>query len=421
MSAEKRIKELREELHKHNHLYYLEANPVISDFEFDTLLKELEKLEKENPQFDDVNSPTKRVGSDINSEFEQGRHAFPMLSLSNTYSVEELRDFDAKIAKLLETTEYSYVCELKFDGSSISLTYENGSLIRATTRGDGTKGDVVTQNIRTIRSIPLSLSAPYPALFEARGEILMPISVFDEINKKRAEAEEQLLANPRNAAAGTLKQQKSAIVAQRKLDAFIYGLATTDNPADSHYENLMAAKRMGFKVSEHSQKCKNIDEVIKYIENADELRHTLNYATDGVVIKVDLLEQQELLGFTSKSPRWATAYKFKAEQALTTLESVDFQVGRTGNVTPVANLKAVQLAGTVVKRASLHNEDIINELDLHYGDSVFIEKGGEIIPKVTAVEKSMRPKNAPKVVFVDSCPECGTKLKKDEGEAQHYC
>ncbi|MFV0506708.1 MAG: NAD-dependent DNA ligase LigA [Bacteroidales bacterium] len=421
MSIEKKIQELRSELNKHNRLYYVESNPEISDFQFDSMMKELEQLEKENPQFDDENSPTKRVGSDISTEFKQGAHAFPMLSLSNTYSIEELREFDTRIAKLLESNSYSYVCELKFDGSSISLTYENGTLARATTRGDGTKGDIVTQNIRTIRSIPLNLSAPYPSLFEARGEVLMPISVFDNLNKNRIDNGEQLFANPRNASAGSLKLQKSSITAQRKLDAFIYGLATNENPTDSHYNNLMEAKRMGFKVSTYTQKCENIKEVIDYIERIDKDRHNLDYATDGVVIKVNKLAQQDRLGFTSKSPRWAVAYKFKAEQALTTLESVDFQVGRTGNITPVANLKPVQLAGTIVKRASLHNEDIINDLDLYYGDSVYIEKGGEIIPKVTSVELTQRPLNAIKVRFTENCPECGTKLRKDNGEAQHYC
>ncbi|MFV0483678.1 MAG: NAD-dependent DNA ligase LigA [Bacteroidales bacterium] len=421
MSAEKRIIELRKELHKHNHLYYIEASPIISDFEFDTLLKELEQLEKENPQFEDINSPTKRVGSDTNSEFEQGEHSAPMLSLSNTYNTNELREFDAKVAKLLDEDRYSYVCELKFDGSSISLTYEDGKLSRATTRGDGSKGDIVTHNVRTIHSIPLSLIAPYPSVFEARGEILMPISVFDKLNKNRTEQGEQAFANPRNAAAGTLKLQKSSIVAQRKLDAFIYGTVGSQHPSGSHYEKLQEASRMGFKVSEHTQRCDNIEDVIRYIDKADKLRHTLDYATDGVVIKVDLTAQQDILGFTSKSPRWAVAYKFKAEQALTTLNSVDFQVGRTGNITPVANLEAIQLAGTVVRRASLHNEDIINELDLYYGDSVFIEKGGEIIPKVVSVEKSKRPPNAQKVVFISNCPVCKTELKKDEGEAQHYC
>ncbi|PIF02052.1 MAG: DNA ligase (NAD(+)) LigA [Draconibacterium sp.] len=415
-----KIDQLREELEEHNYRYYVLAQPVISDFAFDMKLRELEKLEQQYPEFADANSPTQRVGSDISSDFEQVEHKYTMLSLSNAYSEDEIRDFDTRIKKLTET-DFEYACELKFDGSSISLTYENGQLVRAVTRGDGVRGDDVTRNVRTIRSIPLQLRGKnYPSKFEIRGEILMPFKDFDELNKTLEEAGEPLLANPRNTTAGTLKMKNSKLVALRKLDAYFYYLLGENLP-DGHYESLQEAKKWGFKISEHMQLCKNLDEVFRFIKKWDIGRHSLPVATDGVVIKVNSKRLQENLGFTAKSPRWAIAYKFKAENVSTVLNSVSFQVGRTGAVTPVANLEPVLIAGTIVKRASLHNADIIQNLDLHLGDTVFVEKGGEIIPKITGVDESKRHPLAQPVVFIKTCPECNKPLVRSDGEAAWYC
>ncbi|HAH23428.1 MAG TPA: DNA ligase (NAD(+)) LigA [Prolixibacteraceae bacterium] len=416
-----RIAELRAELEEHNYRYYILSQPVISDQEFDLLLKELERLETENPEFFDPNSPTQRVGSDLNKEFKQVRHQYSMLSLSNSYSEEELRDFDQKIRKLTDQS-FEYVCELKYDGTSISLQYKNGMLDRAITRGDGTFGDDVTDNVRTIRSIPLKLKGSgYPSEFEIRGEILLPFSVFARINEERAEEGEPPFANVRNAASGTLKSQKSSVVAQRKLDAYFYNLMGDDLPADTHLGNLHAAKEWGFKISPHIEKCSDMDEVLAFIHKWNLQRFELPVATDGIVIKVNSLKLQQYLGTTAKSPRWAIAYKYKAEQAATILKSVTYQVGRTGAVTPVANLEPVQLAGTTVKRATLHNADIIKNLDLHLGDTVFVEKGGEIIPKIVGVDQASRHPMAQAVEFIKYCPECGSQLIRKEGEAAFYC
>ena len=420
-NIQEKINQLRNELEEHNYKYYVLAFPEISDFDFDMKLKELEKLEQEHPEFQDPNSPTQRVGSDINQEFNQVRHRYPMLSLSNSYSKEELHEFDARIRRTIGEA-FDYVCELKFDGASISLLYENGQLLRAVTRGDGEKGDDVTSNARTIRSVPLSLKGnSYPESFEIRGEVLLPFQVFAELNKAREEAGEQLYANPRNTASGSLKMQNSAEVAKRKLDAYFYYVLGENLPEDGHYETIQQAGKWGFKVSEHTQKCSNIDEVIDYINHWDTARFDLPVATDGIVIKVNSRRLQNNLGFTAKSPRWAIAYKFTAEQVATKLESVSYQVGRTGAVTPVANLSPVLLAGTTVKRASLHNADIIEKLDLHLNDVVFVEKGGEIIPKIVGVDESARESDAEKVQFIKQCPECKTELFRHEGEAAHYC
>ena len=416
-----KIDQLRQELESHNYRYYVLSQPVISDFEFDMKLKELEKLEAEHPEFFDPNSPTQRVGSDINQEFSQVKHQYPMLSLSNSYSAGELRDFDQRIRRQIDEP-YEFVCELKFDGTSISLSYENGQLVRAVTRGDGEKGDDVTANVRTIRSIPLTLNGnDYPDKFDIRGEVLLPFAVFDELNQAREEIGEAPFANPRNAASGTLKLQNSSEVAKRKLDAYFYYLLGEELPDDGHYESLQHARKWGFKISEHIRKCATINEVIDYINFWDTERFKLPVATDGIVVKVNSRRLQNNLGFTAKSPRWAVAYKFKAEQVSTTLESVSFQVGRTGAVTPVANLKPVLLAGTIVKRASLHNADIIDKLDLHLNDEVYVEKGGEIIPKIVDVNAALRHPMAQKVAFITRCPECGTELVRREGEAAHYC
>ncbi len=418
----KKIRELRTELEEHNYRYYVLNQPTISDFDFDMKLKELEKLEKDFPAFADPNSPTQRVGSDLSSDFEQVEHKYMMLSLGNAYSEDEIRDFDTRVKKIIETDDFEYVCELKFDGSSISLTYENGKLVRAVTRGDGVKGDDVTRNIRTVKSIPLQLRGnDWPNEFEIRGEILMPFEVFNKLNAELEEAGEPLLANPRNTAAGTLKMKNSKIVASRNLDAYLYYLLGPNLPEDGHYENLQKAKSWGFKISEHMQLCKNLDDVFKYIRKWDIERHKLPVATDGVVIKVNSKKLQDNLGFTAKSPRWAIAYKFKAESVSTILKSVSYQVGRTGAVTPVANLEPVQIAGTIVKRASLHNADIIQNLDLHLGDTVFVEKGGEIIPKITGVDITKRHPMFQLVSFIGNCPECQTPLIRKEGEAAHYC
>ncbi|MDP3644009.1 MAG: NAD-dependent DNA ligase LigA [Bacteroidota bacterium] len=420
-NIEKRISELRSTLEDYNYRYYVLSQPVVSDHEFDLLLKELEKLEADNPEFFDPNSPTQRVGSDLNKEFEQVRHQYPMLSLSNSYSEEELRDFDQKIRKLTDQS-FEYVCELKYDGTSISLRYKNGRLDKAITRGDGTFGDDVTANVRTIKSIPLKLqNSGYPEEFEIRGEILLPFSVFDQINEERAGEGEAPFANVRNAASGTLKSQKSTVVAERKLDAYFYYLLGENLPSDGHLESMMTAKEWGFKISPDSEKCANIDDVIAFIRKWNLKRYELPVATDGIVIKVNSLSLQQYLGTTAKSPRWAIAYKYKAEQLSTILQSVSYQVGRTGAVTPVANLDPVLLAGTTVKRATLHNADIIKNLDLHLGDTVFVEKGGEIIPKIVSVDSASRHPMAQRVDFIRNCPECGTALNRNEGEAAYYC
>jgi DNA ligase (NAD+) len=414
------IESLRRELEQHNYNYYVKSMPTISDFEFDSRLRELQELEVAHPEFFDPNSPTQRVGSDIASGFDQVTHVYPMLSLGNTYSEGEVQDFYEKVRKGLNE-DFELVCELKYDGTSISLTYEDGILVRAVTRGDGEKGDVVTANVKTIRSIPLRLHGNYPARFEIRGEILMPWAVFDDLNREREEQEEQLFANPRNAASGTLKLQNSSVVASRKLDAYLYYLLGENLPSDTHYRNLQFAHSWGFKISDAMKVCKSLNEVSEFINYWDTERKNLPVATDGIVIKVNSLAQQRALGFTAKSPRWAIAYKFQAEKALTRLNSVSYQVGRTGAVTPVANLDPVQLSGTTVKRASLHNADIIEGLDLHIGDMVFVEKGGEIIPKITAVDKDARFLIGDKVQFIKNCPECGATLVRYEGEAAHYC
>ena len=415
-----RITALREQLNNYNYHYYVLSQPLVSDFEFDKLLAELQRLEEENPQFFDPNSPTQRVGSDINQNFTQVKHEYPMLSLGNTYNEGEVADFYNRVAKALNAP-FEIVCELKYDGTSISLTYENGSLVRAVTRGDGEKGDDVTANVRTIRSIPLKLQGEYPEKFEIRGEILMSWKVFEALNKEREAQEEPLFANPRNAASGSLKLQNASEVAKRKLDAYLYYMLGENLPAGTHSGCLEAASKFGFKISDAVKVCKTLPEVMDYIKYWDTERKNLPVATDGIVLKVNDLTQQKNLGYTAKSPRWAIAYKFQAERALTTLQSVSYQVGRTGAITPVANLEPVQLSGTVVKRASLHNADIINQLDLHIGDKVYVEKGGEIIPKITGVETSIRDLFAEKVEFITICPECGTPLVRDEGEAAHYC
>ncbi|MBQ8337008.1 MAG: NAD-dependent DNA ligase LigA [Bacteroidaceae bacterium] len=421
MNSKERIIQLRKELHEHNHSYYVLNMPSISDFEFDSLLRELQELEAANPDMYDPSSPTMRVGSDITKEFKQVQHKYPMLSLGNTYSKEEVREFYDRVRRSLNE-EFEICCELKFDGTSISLTYVNGTLQRAVTRGDGEKGDDVTANVKTIRSVPLKLSGEgYPAEFEIRGEVLMPWSVFERLNEERAAREEQLFANPRNAASGTLKLQDSSIVAKRGLDAYLYFMLGEALPAEGHYENLQAAARWGFKVSSYTRKCSTLEEVFGFIDAMDVERKNLPFATDGVVLKVNSLRQQKNLGYTAKSPRWAIAYKFQAERALTRLNEVTYQVGRTGVVTPVANLDPVQLSGTVVKRASLHNADIIEKLDLHIGDMVYVEKGGEIIPKITGVDVDARFMLGEKVRFITKCPECGAPLVRAEGEAAHYC
>lgn len=421
MTVKEKIDQLRADLHRHNYNYYVLNAPEISDKEFDDRMRELQELEKEHPEYQDDNSPTMRVGSDLNKNFTQVAHKYPMLSLGNTYSESEVTDFYDRVKKALNE-DFEICCELKYDGTSISLTYENGKLVRAVTRGDGEKGDDVTDNVKTIRTIPLVLHGSYPELFEIRGEILMPWEVFEELNLEKEAREEPLFANPRNAASGTLKLQNSAIVASRKLDAYLYYLLGEELPCDGHYENLQAAAGWGFKTSEHMKKAHSLEEVFEYIRYWDTERKNLPVATDGIVLKVNSMRQQKNLGFTAKSPRWAIAYKFQAERALTRLNKVTYQVGRTGAVTPVANLDPVQLSGTIVKRASLHNADIIEGLDLHIGDMVYVEKGGEIIPKITGVDKDARSMLiGEKVKFITHCPECGSKLIRYEGEAAHYC
>lgn len=409
-------------MEQHNYNYYVLSAPTISDREFDEMMKELQTLEEAYPEYADPHSPTQRVGSDLSKEFEQVVHKYPMLSLGNTYSEEEVKDFYERIARDLNEP-FEIVAELKYDGTSISLTYEDGRLVRAVTRGDGTRGDDVTANVKTIRSVPLKLmGGQYPAAFEIRGEILLPWAEFDRLNKEREEQEEPLFANPRNAASGTLKQQNPAIVAARKLDAYFYYLLGEELPAETHFDNLEAARSWGFKIPNVIRVCNSLEDIYDYIAYWDTERKNLPVATDGIVLKVNSLRQQRNLGFTAKSPRWAIAYKFQAERAVTRLNSVSFQVGRTGAVTPVANLEPVLLAGTTVKRASLHNADIIEGLDLHLGDMVFVEKGGEIIPKIVGVDVEARGVLVgDKVCFIRSCPECGTPLVRLEGEAAHYC
>lgn len=422
MVVKDKIKALREALEQHNYNYYVLSAPTISDREFDEMMKELQVLEEAHPEYADPHSPTQRVGSDLSKEFEQVVHKYPMLSLGNTYSEDEVKDFYERIARDLNEP-FEIVAELKYDGTSISLTYEDGRLVRAVTRGDGTRGDDVTVNVKTIRSVPLKLMGDrYPATFEIRGEILLPWAEFDRLNKEREEQEEPLFANPRNAASGTLKQQNPAVVAARKLDAYFYYLLGEELPAETHFDNLEAARSWGFKIPNVIRVCNSLEDIYDYIAYWDVERKNLPVATDGIVLKVNSLLQQRNLGFTAKSPRWAIAYKFQAERAVTRLNSVSFQVGRTGAVTPVANLEPVLLAGTTVKRASLHNADIIEGLDLHLGDKVFVEKGGEIIPKIVGVDVEARGLLVgDKVRFIRSCPECGTPLMRPEGEAAHYC
>ena len=421
MNEVERIYQLREELHRHNHNYYVLNAPEIGDQEFDFLMRELQDLEAKHPECYDENSPSMRVGSDLNKNFTQVQHKYPMLSLANTYSEAEVTEFYDRVKKALNE-DFEICCEMKFDGTSISLTYEDGRLLRAVTRGDGVQGDDVTDNVKTIRSIPLVLQGDgYPQNFEIRGEILMPWEVFEALNKERESREEALFANPRNAASGTLKLQNSSVVASRKLDAYLYYLLSDELPGDGHYENMQLASQWGFKVSDIMRKCASLEEVLEFIRYWDVERKNLPVATDGVVLKVNSFRQQRNLGYTAKSPRWAIAYKFQAERACTRLNSISYQVGRTGAITPVANLDPVQLAGTVVKRASLHNADIIEGLDLRLGDMVYVEKGGEIIPKIVGVDKEARFMLGDKIRFITKCPECGSPLTRYEGEAAHYC
>ena len=414
------MRELEQYLEQCNYQYYVENNPTISDFEFDALLRELQDLEAQYPEEADPNSPTRRVGSDLTSEFESVEHRYAMQSLANTYSSEELGEWIDRITR--EVSDVEFVCELKFDGTAISLCYENGVLQRAVTRGDGKRGDDVTNNVRTIGSVPMKLRGEgYPSLFEIRGEIYMPYASFDRLNREREAAGEAPMANPRNAAAGTLKQQSSQVVARRGLDCTLYHIAGDDLPFTTHIENLEAARTWGFKVSEHMKVCRTRQEIEEFIAYWDTERKNLPFATDGIVIKVNSYAQQRTLGSTAKAPRWAVAYKFQAERALTRLVSVDFQVGRTGAITPVANLEPVQLAGTVVKRASIHNADQIAALDIRLGDMVYVEKGGEIIPKITEVELSERPADSKPFEYITHCPECGSELVRYEGEAKHFC
>lgn len=423
MTTKEYVEQLRSELHRHNHNYYVLNAPEITDFEFDRLMRELQELEALHPEYYDPMSPTMRVGSDLSNEFVQVAHKYPMLSLGNTYSFDEVRDFYNRVQKSLGGEPFELCCEIKYDGVSISLTYEKGRLVRAVTRGDGVQGDDVTANVKTINSIPLVLHGNnYPREFEIRGEILMPWEQFDRLNREREAQEEALFANPRNAASGTLKLQNSAVVASRKLDAYLYYMLGETLPDTGHYECLQQASRWGFKVSPAMCKCSTLNEVFDYINYWDTERKNLPVATDGIVIKVNSLAQQRSLGYTAKVPRWAIAYKFQAEKAVTRLNEITYQVGRTGTVTPVANFDAVQLSGTMVKRATLHNADFMDNLDLHIGDMVFVEKGGEIIPKITAVDLTARSfMMGEKVRFITRCPECGTPLMRVEGEAAIFC
>ncbi len=426
--AQQKILQLSKELETHNHNYYVLDNATISDFEFDKLLEELISLEKQFPELLSASSPSQRVGGQITKTFNTVKHQYAMLSLSNSYSVEDMIDFDRKVREglgyqsdQLFNDQIEYVCELKFDGLSISLIYEDGKLVQAITRGDGVQGDEVTTNAKTIKSVPLKLHGNYPPKFEIRGEVFMPRPVFNAINKEREEIGEAVMANPRNAASGTMKMQDSAQVAKRKLDCFLYNVMGENLPFKTHYESIQAAKSWGFKISEEAKLCHGINEVLKFIMHWDKKRFDLSYDTDGIVIKVNDFKLQKNLGFTAKSPRWAIAYKFKAEQVSTELLTISYQVGRTGAITPVANLKPVPLGGTTVKRASLHNADIIEKLDVRIGDQVFVEKGGEIIPKIIGVDFSKRKPDAKKTKYIDHCPECGSKLERNEGEANHFC
>ena len=422
MDDKQRIEQLRKELHEHNYRYYVLNQPTIGDQEFDFMMKELQELEARHPELYDANSPSQRVGSDLQSEFRQVKHRYPMLSLANTYSEQDVRDWYESVKKGLAGEDFEVCCEMKYDGLSISLTYVDGALTQAVTRGDGVQGDDVTTNVKTIRSIPLVLPGTgYPHEFEIRGEILMPWSSFERLNKEREAAEEPLFANPRNAASGTLKSLDSHVVAQRQLDAYLYYLLGESLPADGHFENLEAARSWGFKISEGMRKAHSVEEVMDFINYWDQERKNLPVATDGIVLKVNSLRQQRSLGYTAKSPRWAIAYKFKAERECTRLLEVTYQVGRTGAVTPVANMEPVQLAGTTVKRATLNNEDFIRSFDLHIGDMVYVEKGGEIIPKIVGVNIDERPIIAQPVQFIKKCPECGAPLVRYEGEAAWYC
>ena len=422
MDEKQRIEQLRKELHNHNYQYYVLNQPLIGDQEFDFMMHELQDLEARHPELFDPNSPTQRVGSDLQTGFRQVAHRYPMLSLANTYSEGDVRDWYESVKKGLAGEDFEVCCEMKYDGLSISLTYVDGQLTQAVTRGDGVQGDDVTQNVKTIRAIPLILPGKgYPHEFEIRGEILMPWSSFERLNAEREAAEEPLFANPRNAASGTLKSLDSRVVAQRGLDAYLYYLLGENLPADGHYENLEAARSWGFKISEGMRKVKTVEEIIDFINYWDTERKNLPVATDGIVLKVNSLRQQRSLGYTAKSPRWAIAYKFKAERECTRLLEVTYQVGRTGAVTPVANMEPVQLAGTTVRRATLNNEDFIRSFDLHIGDMVYVEKGGEIIPKIVGVNIDERPIIAMPVQFIKRCPECGTPLVRYEGEAAWYC
>ena len=422
MDEKHRIMQLRRELHEHNYKYYVLNQPEISDQDFDFMMHELQDLEAKHPELADPNSPTQRVGSDLNHEFQQVTHKYPMLSLANTYNEQDVAEWYDSVKRGLNGEDFEVCCEMKYDGLSISLTYVDGKLVRGVTRGDGVHGDDVTANVKTIRAIPLVLTGTgYPQEFEIRGEILMPWKVFERLNAEREAAEEPLFANPRNAASGTLKSQNSALVASRQLDSYLYYLLGEELPCDGHYENLEAARKYGFKISEGMKKMRTLQEIYDYINYWDKERKNLPVATDGIVLKVNSLRQQRNLGYTAKSPRWAIAYKYKAERACTRLNEVSFQVGRTGAVTPVANMDPVQLAGTTVKRATLNNEDFIRSLDLHIGDYVYVEKGGEIIPKIVGVDLDQRPIIAQPVRFITHCPECGTKLVRYEGEAAWYC
>ncbi|NRA93550.1 MAG: NAD-dependent DNA ligase LigA, partial [Psychroserpens sp.] len=420
MTTEEQIRSLREELREHNYNYYVLDQPTIDDFEFDMKLKQLQDLEDKHPEFFDPDSPTLRVGGQVTKDFKTVQHEYRMYSLDNSYSKEDLLDWEKRISKIVEGP-IEYVCELKYDGASMSLTYENGSLLRAVTRGDGTQGDDVTANVKTIKSVPLKLKGDYPEKFDIRGEIVLPFEGFHKMNEERLAAGEEPYRNPRNTASGSLKLQDSAEVAKRPLDCLLYSLKGRNLGFDTQFEGLDKARAMGFKVPEASKLATSVEGVLEFINYWDTHRHDLPYETDGVVIKVNSLQQQEELGYTAKAPRWAMAYKFKAEQVSTTLNEITYQVGRTGAITPVANLEPVELAGTIVKRASLHNADQIEKLDVRVGDEVYVEKGGEIIPKIIAVDLSKRPKNSVPTTYITHCPECGNELIREEGDAKHYC
>ncbi|MCE2611909.1 NAD-dependent DNA ligase LigA [Flavobacteriaceae bacterium D16] len=421
MNIKESIEALRKELREHNYRYYVLDQPVISDYEFDMKLKELQQLEKEHPEYQDPNSPTQRVGGQVTKNFQTVVHQYRMFSLDNSYSREELQEWERRIQRILGDVEVAFTCELKYDGASISLTYEKGELVRALTRGDGFQGDNVTTNVKTIRSIPLKLKGDYPEKFDIRGEIVLPIAGFEQMNRERIAAGEDPYMNPRNTASGSLKLQDSALVAERPLDCLLYGLAGQNLGVSTQFEMLEKSREWGFKVPNTAQLCNSTEEVMAFVDAWEKKRHDLPYETDGIVIKVNSLQHQEELGYTAKSPRWAMAYKFKAEQAVTLLNKITYQVGRTGAITPVANLEPVLLAGTTVKRASLHNADQIAKLDIREGDTVFVEKGGEIIPKIVAVDLTRRKEDSKPTVYITHCPECGTELIRKSGEAQHFC